>query len=71
MLGAYGSLVGQVEVYPCCVIVEGFGTGIKCIVALEFAPEVINCAISACSAKIVDNSLPLGFRQQFFLRTCP
>ena len=45
MLGAYGSLVGQTEVYPSCVIVEGSSTGSKHIVALEFIPEAINCDI--------------------------
>ena len=45
MLGAYGSLVGQAEVYPRCVIMERSGTGSKYIVALEFVPAVINCAI--------------------------
>ena len=45
MLGAYISLVGQAEVYPSCMIVGGSGIGIKYIVVLEFAPEVINCAI--------------------------
>ena len=45
MLGAYGSLVGQAEVYLRCVSVEGSGTGSKYIVAPEFLPEVINCAI--------------------------
>ena len=45
MLGAYISLVGQTEVYPSCVIVEGSGTGSKHIVALEFVPYIINCAI--------------------------
>ena len=45
MLGAYGYLIGQVDIYPRCVIVEGYGTGRKYIVALEFVPEVINCAI--------------------------
>ena len=45
MLGAYGSIVGQEEVYIRCVNVESSGTGSKYIVALEFVPEVINCAI--------------------------
>ena len=45
MIGAYGSILGQAEVYQCCVIVEGSVTGSKYIVALEFVPEVINCAI--------------------------
>ena len=38
MIGAYGSPVGQSDVYPCCLIVEGYGTGSKYIVALEFVP---------------------------------
>ena len=41
----YSYLVSQAEVYPRCVIVEGFGTGRKYTVALEFVPEAINCAI--------------------------
>ena len=44
MIGAYDYLVGQSEVYPHCVIFEGSGAGSKYIVALEFLPEVINCA---------------------------
>ena len=42
MIGTYGYLVGQAEVYPRCVIVEGYGTGSKYIVALKFVPGVIN-----------------------------
>ena len=45
MIGTYGYLVVQVEVYPCYGIVEGSGKGSKYIVALEFVPEVINCTI--------------------------
>ena len=40
----YSYLVSQVEVYPSCVIVEGFGTGRKYTVTLEFIPEAINFA---------------------------
>ena len=45
MLGAYNSIVGQTEIYPRYVIVEGSGTGSKYIIALEFVPEAISCAI--------------------------
>ena len=45
MIGACSSLISQSEVYPSCMIVGGSGIGIKYIVVLEFAPEVINCAI--------------------------
>ena len=45
MIGAYSSLVGQADVYPHCVIVEGSGTGSKYIAAPKFLPEVINCYI--------------------------
>ena len=38
-------LVGQVEFYSRCVIVEGSGTGIKYIVTLKLVPEVINFSI--------------------------
>ena len=39
------ALIGQAEVYPCFVIVEGSDTGSKYIAALEIVPEVINGAI--------------------------
>ena len=42
MIGAYGSLVGQAEFYPFCVIVEESNNGRKYIVTLEFVPEAIN-----------------------------
>ena len=45
MLGTYGSLLGQMEVYPRFFIVEGSGTRIKYIVSLEFVSEVIYCDI--------------------------
>ena len=45
MLDAYSSLLGETEVDPRCVILEGSGTGSKYIVVLDFVPEVINCAI--------------------------
>ena len=54
MLGANGSLVGQTEVYPHCVILEGSGNGSKYIVAMEFLPEAINCAIDLLVIVILD-----------------
>ena len=42
---ACGYLLGQVEVYTNCVIVKWSGTKSKYIIALEFAPKVINCDI--------------------------
>ena len=45
MLGAYGCLVRQAELYPRCVIVEGSRTRINYIAALEFVPEATNCAV--------------------------
>ena len=45
MLVAHAFLMVQSEVYPRCVIVEGSGTGIKYIIALNFVPEVINFSI--------------------------
>ena len=45
MIGAYGSLVVQVDVYPRCAFVEGSGAESKYIVALEFILEIINFAI--------------------------
>ena len=66
MLVAYGSPVGQEDVYPRFWVVKGSGARSKYIVALDFLPEVISCAICPCSAEKLTIAFYWDFSELLF-----
>ena len=71
MIGAYGSLVVHADVYSLFVIVEGSETGSKYIVALEFVPEVTNCAIVLVVVVVLALLVILVLNPRFCVASAP